>query len=503
MISKDTEAQILRLHDVEKWPPGTIAFQLGLHHSVVLRVLMQAGAPKPLQVRPSMLDPYLPFVLETLGKYPKLHATRLYHMVRERGYPGRPSHFRTIVGRLRPPPAHEAYLRLRTLPGEQCQVDWGHFGKLQVGKALRQLMAFVMVLSYSRAIFLRFFLGQGLSNFLRGHEAAFYAWGGVPRVALVDNLKSAVLERIGPAIRFHPTILEFSGHWRFEVRPVAVARGNEKGRVERAIRFVREGFFAARRFRDLDDLNRQAAQWCQNEAMDRPWPEGPSQKVRDAFCLEKDKLLPLASTAFATEERVEVNVGKTPYVRFDLNDYSVPHHLVRKTLVVSADLKVVRVLDGTEVVATHHRSFDKGAQVEDPRHIEDLAKEKRAARKHRAMDRLCHAAPAAELLLEELAQRGANLGSSVVKLLDLLAVYGAEELEAGVKEALENRAPHPHAVRQALERRRQARGGCAALPLELPEDPRVRDLVVKPHALRTYDQLKEINDHESPPSKEA
>src|SRR5262249_5154475 len=154
------------------------------------------------------------------------------------------------------------YLRLSSLPGEQAQVDWGHFGHLVIGRARRPLMAFVMVLSYSRQIFLRFFLDARMENFLHGHVSAFTTWGGVPRVLLYDNLRSVVLERHGEAIRFHPTLLMFAGHYRYEPRPVAIARGNETGRVERAIRYVRNAFFAARRFADVDDLNAQAEAWC-------------------------------------------------------------------------------------------------------------------------------------------------------------------------------------------------------------------------------------------------
>ena len=113
-------------------------------------------------------------------------------------------------------------------------------------------------------------------NFLRGHEAVFHAWGGLPRVLLYDNLKSAVLERQGDAIRFHPLLLAFAAHYRFEPRPVAVARGNEKGRVERTIRYIRDSFFAARTWHDLDDLNAQAEAWCLGPAADRPCPEDPS-----------------------------------------------------------------------------------------------------------------------------------------------------------------------------------------------------------------------------------
>src|SRR5213593_1900657 len=209
MIPRALEAEILRLHHTEHWPIGTIAAQLRVHHATVRRVLAQAGIPAAQQtVRASMVEPYLAFIAETLAKYPTLRASRLYTMVRERGYPGAPDHFRAIVARLRPRPAGEAYLRLRTLPGEQAQVDWAHFGKLTIGRAVRPLMAFVMVLSYSRHLFLRFYLGAAMNYFLRGHVEAFAWYNSVPRVLLYDNLKSAVLERMGEAIRFHPTLLE-------------------------------------------------------------------------------------------------------------------------------------------------------------------------------------------------------------------------------------------------------------------------------------------------------
>ena len=165
MISRDVEAEILRLHHAEKWPVGTIASQLHLHHSIVTRVLSQAGLqPKAIKRRPSILDPYVPFMLEVLTKFPRLRATRLYQMVRERGYRGSVDRLRHVVAGMRPRPAAEAFLRLRTLPGEQGQVDWGHFGKVVIGNAARPLMGFVMVLSYSRQIFLRFYLGAAIGG---------------------------------------------------------------------------------------------------------------------------------------------------------------------------------------------------------------------------------------------------------------------------------------------------------------------------------------------------
>jgi transposase len=488
-INKATEAEILRLHHAEKWKVGTIATQLGVHYTTVIRVLTQAGVEQSvLQVRPSMADPYIPFIREQLKKYPKLCSSRLHQMVKERGYPGGEDHFRVIVARHRPRPVHEAYLRLRTLPGEQAQVDWGHFGKLEVGSAQRRLYAFVMVLSYSRQVFVRFYLSAAMPCFLRGHVEAFEFFQGVPRILLYDNLKSAVLERRGDAIRFHPTLLELSGHYRYEPRPVAVARGNEKGRVERAIRYIRDNFFAAREFRNVEELNRQATEWMTGPSAERRCPEERSRTVAEAFEQERDNLLPLPDDAFDTHERVEVAVGKTPYARFDLNDYSVPSTHTRSSVTVLASLETVRISDGKDIIATHPRTWDRGQQIEDPRHIEELREWKAKAREHRGYDRLWHAAPSSRQFFETLAERGSNLGSATSRLLTLLDATCAEELEAALVEALANDAVHVGAVRQILDRRYQERGKPPPLSLRVGGG-KYQHLVVRHHALSSYDEL--------------
>lgn len=491
-ITKDKEADILRYHLVEKWPIGTIATQLGVHHDTIHRVLSHATGITHAErtLRSSIIDPYLPFILETLSQYPNLCASRLYGMAKDRGYPGGSDHFRHLIAERRPRKIPEAFLRLKTLPGAESQVDWGSFGRIIIGQAERQLMAFVMVLSWSRKIFLRFYLNQQTANFLRGHVAAFEKWGGLSRVILYDNLKSAVLERQGDAIRFNPQLLAFASHYHFEARPVAVYRGNEKGRVERAIRYIRNNFFAARTFSDLDDLNAQADDWCQGQSDDRLCPEDKTMTVRAAFAKEQPTLLDLPGDSWPTDERVEVKVGKTPYVRFDLNDYSIPHAYVRQYLTVLASLQQVRILNGPTEIARHARCFDKGQQIEDPEHIAALIKHKGKARTAQGQNRLTHAVPLCEQLLSEAALRGDHLGSITSTLLRLLDQYGATELTIAVQEALDKEVPHPSAVRQALQRRREARDEPPPIPIALPNDKRVKNLLVKPHALDAYDQIK-------------
>jgi len=492
------EAEIVRLVNAEKWRVGTVAQQLDLHHSVVRRVLQRAGAQAPkVAPRPSKIDPYMAFVHATLEKYPRLPASRLWQMLRERGFGGGESRVREVVALVRPRPKGEAFLRLATLPGEQAQVDWAHFGALKIGRAERRLLAFVMVLSYSRKIFLRFFLDARMPSFLRGHVEAFEWYGGVPRVLLYDNLESAVVERIGDAIRWNPTLLELAGHYRFGPRAAAPARGNEKGRVERAIRYIRDSFFAGREVVDLDLLNVEAAQWCREIADARRWPDDRDKTVREVFAEERGVLLQLPDDRFPCVERVPVVVGKRPYVRFDRNDYSVPHGLVRKDLEVLADLEMVRVCNGVEVVATHERCWDAGKPIEDPRHIGELIEEKRRARSHRGMDRLRHAAPASAVFLQRAAERGRNLGSATAKLLELLDEYGAALLEPAITEVLARDVIHVPAVRQLLEQQRHAQGRPLPTAVALSE-PRLRNVVVRPHDLAAYDRINkdDSDDHE-------
>lgn len=490
MIPAELEAKIRRFYHAERWPVGTIARHLALHHSTVRRALLRDGVPlQTLPTRPSKADPYVPFILETLKSWPELRASRLYEMVKERGYDGGPDHFRAIIARYRPRKAAEAFLRLSTLPGEQAQVDWGHFGHIEIDGARRPLVAFVVVLSWSRWMFLRFGLEQRMGSFLDHHQAAFAVFGGVPRVLLYDNLKSAVTQRIGDAIVFNPTLLSFSGHFRYEPRPVAPYRGNEKGRVERAIRDVRESFWPARKFSDLDDLNAQAERWCRQVRGARRHPEDRSRTVADAFAEERQRLRALPDDAFPVADREEVRAGKTPYVRFDCNDYSVPHDRVRRGLTVLATPGTVRVLDGADEVARHRRCWGKGRTVEDPAHIAALVLRKKEAREGRTMNRLFVAVPIAQPLVERLAGNGGNIGAAVARLAELLDAFGADELSVAITEALAANAPHVAAVRQILDRKRQKLDRLPPVSVALPDDPRVREMVVRTPSLHPYDRL--------------
>lgn len=493
MIPPRLEAEIRRLYLVEGWHRGTIARHVGVHHSTVTRALRRSGDLERLGEQPrrrrSLLDPFVPWIRETLKRYPKLPASVVYEMARQRGYPGRPDHFRHRIADLglRPRQAPEAFFELRTLPGEQAQVDWAHFGHREVVGGQRRLLAFVMVLSYSRQLFVRFFYDARLGSFLTGHVQAFSAFGGVARRLLYDNLKSAVLERVGDAIRFHPRLLELADHYGYEPRPVAPRRGNEKGRVERAIRYLRTSFFPLRQNLALDALNAQADHWCRQVASGRPWPQDRRRTVDQAFRQERSLLLPLAPTPFPSYDEVAVSVRRTPYVAFDANRYSIPHDRIARSLELRADLEQVRILDGSEEIARHPRCWDKGQVIENAAHLDALWQSKRHARLHRGQDRLLRAVPRAEVLLVELGRRQRHLATAVDRLLRQLDEYGRDELTVAIDEALASGSPHPETVRLVLERRHHERRMKPPIAVALPDDPRIRDLVVTPHDLAGYD----------------
>jgi len=495
VIDVEVVARIRRLYYAEHWRVGTIAQELGLHHETVQGALSE-GTRAPAGPRLSLFDAYVGFVRETLERHPRLTATRLWHMLRERGCPLGVRQVREKVRGLRPN-RHEAFLRRRTFAGEEAQVDWASFGHVTIGSARRALSAFVLTLTFSRWFFLRFFLDQSLESFLRGHVYAFADLQGVSRYCLYDNLRSAVLDRYGEGVRFNPRLLELASHYHFAPRACRPGRGSEKGGVERTIRYVRDSFFAARSFGSIEDLNGQALVWRDEVAGARRWPGDDRKTVAEAFEDERQHLLSLPAHPFETQLVVPVRSAKTIYVRFDLNDYSIPPGAVGRALSLAASETTVRILDGGRELAQHRRSYDRHQRVEDPVHIETLLEEKRRARGSVPRARLNDAVPAAEAFLEACFQRGESVAATTEKLLLLLDDYGSAELQAAVVEALARQTPRLGSVGFLLARRRRTAQRRVALPVELSRRPDLRDLYVKPHLSETYDELARRDDDEN------
>ena len=494
MISPELQAQIRRRFYADHWKIGTISAELNLHADTV-RQAVEANRFHPTSaVRSSILDPYLAFVNQTLEQHPKLRSTRIYQMIQDRGYLGSPVQLRRVVARLRPVSGPEAFLQLRTFPGEQAQADWAHFGEVAVGRARRRLSCFVTTLSYSRSLYLEFFFDQTTENFLRGHVHAFQFWTGQPRVILYDNLKSAVLERRGNDVHFNPRLIELCSHYHFEPKPCQVRAGNQKGRVERAIRYVRDSFWAGRPFTTLAECNRQAADWRDRVAHQRPWPQDISRKVADVFAEEQPFLVPLPAHPFSSDLIAPIRSGKTIYVRFDLNDYSIPPEAVRKPLTLVASDTQVRILDGTAEVARHIRSYDRQRQVLDPAHQIAVLKLKRKSIGVTSASRLAVAVPESETLLDRAFEQGESAASQTAQLVKLLDLYGPAALRRAIAEALERNTPRASSAAFLLHRQERS---TRPMAVDLSHHPEAQSIDIRPHDLETYDELARSRDLDS------
>jgi hypothetical protein len=278
-------------------------------------------------------------------------------------------------------------------------------------------------------------------------------------------LRSAVIERQGSAVRFHPRLLELAGHYHFAPRPCTPGRANEKGKIERQIHYVRQAFFAARTFVDVDDLNAQFRRWRDEIAHQRPHPESRDQTVAQVLAQEQPRLLPLPAHPFETDVMRAVISGKTPYVRVDRNSYSIPHTHVRRPLTLLASAMTVRVMAGIDEIARHARSYDTGQTIEHEAHVTGLVAATRQANPSSARDRLRLTVPAIATVFDRLAARGESLRTHTARLLALLDDYGPHELGAAVARALERDALGAGAIAHILETRRRQRGQKPPIPI--------------------------------------
>lgn len=485
-VEQDTEAEIVRLYYGEHWPTGTIAVQLGVHADVVRRILGHAPATGDASRSPGLLAPFTDFIEQTLQQYPTLRSTRVYDMVRERGYTGSPRTVRRYVRGVRPERKTEAFLRLETLAGEQAQIDWAHVGRLAVPGGDRALWLFVIVQSYSRAMWGEFVVDLSVESLCRSLVRAAAYFGGVTRQWLFDNPKTVVLERHGDAVRFQPALLNLCAHLRVQPRLCGVRQPEHKGRVERAIRYLRERFLAGRSVTTIERGNQELLTFLDEVAHQRPHPRLSERAVAAVWAEERERLLPLPDPLPATELVRPVAVDKTALVRFETNLYSVPTEHAERTLTLVADDRLVRILAGAVEVACHARSLGRRQLIETPAHRAALLGERRTARDLKGRDRLRAVCPAVDELLARCVRDGRLVGTTVVRLTHLLDLYGEAVFVTAVADVLERGSTDTSAVVVACERRRRERALPVPVDVALPAHIPDRDVI--PHALENYDE---------------
>lgn len=486
-IEPGKEYEIQRLRDVEHWKRGTIAAELGVHPDVVDRVLDRGVERVLIHVpRPRLVDPYRPFVAETLKAHPRLRATRLFDMLRDRGYEGGIACLRRHVAEVRPVPRGEVYLRIESLAGEQAQVDWAHVGSLGVMGGQRQLWVFVMVLGYSRAMWGELVFDLTVESLRRSLVRAAEYFQGVTRQWLFDNPKTVVLARHGDAVRYHPLLLEVAGALRVQPRLCRPRKPTDKGKVERANRFLHDRFFAARTITSLDDGNRQLLTFIRDIANTRPHPRFRDRTVAEVFAEEQGRLLALPAVLPETDLVVPATADTTAFVRFGTNAYSVPPRYARRTVTLAASDTEVRLLDGAEVIARHERSWGKHQRIEDHAHRAELLEQKRAGRASKTKDRLLSEIAGIDALYTRWVEVGRNIGLMTARTGKLLELYGADVLAKAVAAVLERGLHDPGALALRCEEARRA--AQAPIPIALELGAHVHDRNVTQHDLAGYDR---------------
>jgi transposase len=482
----EIEAEIVRLHYAEHWSVGTIAMQMQAHPDVVRRVLGLGEPRVASQLRPRIFEPYRVFIDDTLNRYPTLLATRIYDMVRERGYRGSVRTLRKYIALIRPRPKRQAYLVTETLPGEQAQVDWAYVGKIPVPGGERALWLFVIVLAHSRAMWAEFVIDLTVHSLCRSLVRAAAAFGGVTRQWLFDNPKVVVLERVGSAVRFHPTLLALCAAMRVEPKLCAVRMPQHKGKVERAIRYLRDRFLAGRHITRIADGNRELVRFIHEIAHTRPHPTLAQRTVGETLADEIPRLLSLPDPLPETARVEPVQIDTQAFVRVDTNRYSVPtdHAGHVRTLVV--DDLCVRVLHGKTVVAEHTRSWGRRQMFEDPSHRAALVAERKMARDLKGRDRLRAVVPSFDRIVERWAVSGSSLAFRVTRSIKLLDLYGDHVFAAAAADLIARDLADVGALAIACEHHRKDRN--RPVPVELVLPSHLDDSDVIPHDLGGYDE---------------
>jgi transposase len=317
---------------------------------------LELPAYRPRQAgRPSKLAPYLDYLRERAAAFPDLSAVRLTREIRERGYSGAYTAVKRFLAAIRPEYRPKPFeVRFETPAGQQAQVDFARFVTEFTDEpgVARIVWLFSLVLGHSRFIFARFVVHQDLQTLLRCHMQAFAAIGGVPIEILYDRMKTAVTgeDDVGHIV-YNRSLLALAQHYRFHPKACRPYRAKTKGKVERPFSYIRQDFFLARTFRNLDDLNTQLDDWLATVANVRL--HGTTQKiVAEAFRAEQPELQTLPAMPFNALLKLERRVSNDGLVSIGGNYYSVPDR-TRRIVEVHQLPDVIRILDAGRLIAEH------------------------------------------------------------------------------------------------------------------------------------------------------
>jgi transposase len=431
----------------------------------------------------SKLDPFKDYIFRRLQEYP-FSATQIYQKLQEMEYAGGLTIVKDYVRKIRPKPVH-AFLKLSFAPGECAQVDWGTYGTVKVGSTRRKLHFFVMVLCYSRMMYVEFTVSQSMEHFLACHQNAFYKLG-VPHKIMIDNLKTGVLKPIlGEDPILNPKYLDFANHYGFRITPCAVAKGNEKGRVENGVGYVKKNFLAGFEIPDFSIVNPAATQWLNTISNVRIHGETGKKPV-DMFPEEKDSLIAASTLPYDAATIKPVRACKQFRIVLDTNRYSVPAEYAGQRLSLKIYPDKLCIYHQDKLIARHIRSFDRRQDIENPDHPKELIAQRKKAKDQKILMRFLILCPNAHIFYQQMQNRRLNSHHHITKIVALSEIYGTDNVAKAIDAACEIQAFSSEYILNLLQQRQRILPDLQTLVLTCSQD--MLDIHIPEPDMSIYDK---------------
>jgi transposase len=466
MIDYQMYCQIRQLYTDKKLGFRQIARELKLDLKTVRKWAKRENFQKaPLPKRESKLDSFKGEIIRLLERH-DYSAQQIFQHLKELGYAGRYTIVKDFVRQVRPK-SRPAFLTLEFQPGECAQVDWGYAGPVPVGSTRRRLSFFLMVLAYSRKMYLEFTLAETMEHFLSCHQHAFEYFGGVVQQVWVDNCKVAVLSRAADTIVFNPRYLDFANHYGFQIRACGVKKPHEKGRVENGVGYVKKNFLHGLELADCNIMNPAARYWLDTVANLRV--HGQTRKIpQELFAHEN--LKPLNPQPYQAAIIEDVRANSQFRIKVEGNAYSVPCHYASSRLTLKKFADRLLVYDGVNLVAEHVRRYDRNQDYELPDHVQPLLLERKKARDQKLFLRFLGLSARAEEYYRQLQQRRLNPKHHVQKIVALSELYGVDALSRAIEDAFTYQAFSCEYIANILQQRQNPPQEPGALHLTRQQD---------------------------------
>jgi transposase len=464
---------------------GQIAEKLVLNPRTVSKWMNRNGYQLRLPVhRVSKLDPYKIDILSMLERHP-FTAAQVFQKIKEQGFDGGYTIVKDYVRKVRPK-QHKPYLKLSFAPGECAQVDWGSYGSIRVGNTRRRLSFFVMVLCYSRMMYVEFTVSQTMEHFLGGHQRALHYFGGVPDRIMVDNLKSAVLKRVtGQAPVLNPKYLDFANYYGFTIVPCGIGKGNEKGIVENAVGYIKKNFLAGLDPGDFKTVNPAAAHWRDNIANVRNHGE---TRRRPKDMVPEEHLTGLPPEPYDIGTITQIRATSQFRITLDTNRYSVPAEYAGTRMTMKSYPDRVCIYHDNTLIARHTRSYDRHQDIEDPDHPKALLQKRRKAKDQKVLMRFLALSSFSEGYHQGLVEKNLNVMHHIRQIVGLSEIYSKERVARAMADALEFRAFSCDYIANLLEQRKYFSEPQGALHLTRSSD--LLDLELKEPNMAVYAEEK-------------